>query len=189
MRMDTTQGQTAAEWLAGASHGDIASVLREYGEERHAGRIANAILRALEARAPSKPPANWRRSFQRRNPSWKSTSIRPPARSRVSASGSTASWMTSGICWMALLICSSRGAPGDHQLPLPGRPHGQALHPTHGDAASSPPRGVPVMESQVKESCGARRGGQAERRGQSADNPRARSAVMRVAERLPEVAA
>jgi 16S rRNA (cytosine1402-N4)-methyltransferase len=43
MRMDTRDGQTAAQWLARAKEAEIASVLREYGEERFAGRIARAI--------------------------------------------------------------------------------------------------------------------------------------------------
>ena len=37
MRMDTTTGATAAQWLATVKHGDLARVLREYGEERYAG--------------------------------------------------------------------------------------------------------------------------------------------------------
>ena len=48
MRMDTSGGMTAAQWLAEVVHGDLARVLREYGEERYAGRIAGAILRARE---------------------------------------------------------------------------------------------------------------------------------------------
>lgn len=45
MRMDTSTGETAAQWLARAEQGEIARVLREYGEERFAGRIAAAIVR------------------------------------------------------------------------------------------------------------------------------------------------
>jgi len=44
MRMDPDTGQSAAEWLALASEGEIARVLREYGEERHARRIARTIV-------------------------------------------------------------------------------------------------------------------------------------------------
>jgi 16S rRNA (cytosine1402-N4)-methyltransferase len=49
MRMNTAVGQTAAEWLASASHGEIASVLARYGEEPRARQIATAILRARES--------------------------------------------------------------------------------------------------------------------------------------------
>ncbi|BCN40602.1 ribosomal RNA small subunit methyltransferase H [Alicycliphilus denitrificans] len=44
MRMDTTRGQSVAEWLAGADAAQIAEVIRDYGEERFAGPIAKAIV-------------------------------------------------------------------------------------------------------------------------------------------------
>lgn len=44
MRMNPDQGQTAAEWLAQADEADIAKVLWEYGEERHSRRIARRIV-------------------------------------------------------------------------------------------------------------------------------------------------
>ena len=43
MRMDTRSGQTAREWLAVASVAEMAEVFREYGEERFAHAIAKAI--------------------------------------------------------------------------------------------------------------------------------------------------
>jgi 16S rRNA (cytosine1402-N4)-methyltransferase len=46
MRMDTTRGITAADWLNTAPEADIARALRDYGEERHARRIAAAIVAA-----------------------------------------------------------------------------------------------------------------------------------------------
>jgi 16S rRNA (cytosine1402-N4)-methyltransferase len=81
MRMDTTQGESAAEFLARASERDIADVLWNYGEERHSRRIARAIVadrdttpftrtgqlaalieRVVGRREPGKHPAT--RSFQ-----------------------------------------------------------------------------------------------------------------------------
>lgn len=44
MRMDTTRGPTAAEWLAQADEKTIADVIRRYGEERFAGAIARRIV-------------------------------------------------------------------------------------------------------------------------------------------------
>ncbi|MBY4899325.1 16S rRNA (cytosine(1402)-N(4))-methyltransferase RsmH [Cupriavidus sp. AU9028] len=44
MRMDTTRGMTAAQWLAQADEQDIARVIRDYGEERFAVQIAKAIV-------------------------------------------------------------------------------------------------------------------------------------------------
>jgi len=46
MRMDRTRGVTAAEWLAGASEAEIKGVIKTYGEERFAGQIAKAIVAA-----------------------------------------------------------------------------------------------------------------------------------------------
>jgi 16S rRNA (cytosine1402-N4)-methyltransferase len=48
MRMDTSRGETAAQWLSHADLQDIAGVLKEYGEERFARRIAAAIIAARE---------------------------------------------------------------------------------------------------------------------------------------------
>lgn len=44
MRMDATCGQSAAQWLAQASMKDITWVLKTFGEERFAKRIAHAIV-------------------------------------------------------------------------------------------------------------------------------------------------
>jgi len=46
MRMDTTQGRTAAEWLNAADEREIAEVIDAFGEERFAKRIARAIVAA-----------------------------------------------------------------------------------------------------------------------------------------------
>jgi 16S rRNA (cytosine1402-N4)-methyltransferase len=46
MRMDTSTGITAAEWLATASANEIREVIRNYGEERFAKQIAAAIVAA-----------------------------------------------------------------------------------------------------------------------------------------------
>ncbi|KZC39140.1 16S rRNA (cytosine(1402)-N(4))-methyltransferase [Rhodanobacter sp. FW510-R12] len=81
MRMDPTQGESAAEFLAQASEREIADVLWHYGEERHSRRIARAIVvdrdatpftrtgqlaalieRVVGRREPGKHPAT--RSFQ-----------------------------------------------------------------------------------------------------------------------------
>jgi len=49
MRMDTTQGESAADFLAHASEREIADVLWNYGEERHSRRIARAIVADRDA--------------------------------------------------------------------------------------------------------------------------------------------
>jgi len=45
MRMDPDAGESASDWLQRAEEGEIARVIREYGEERFAQRIARAIVR------------------------------------------------------------------------------------------------------------------------------------------------
>jgi len=81
MRMDPSQGRSAAVWLAEAREQDITRVLKEFGEERFAKRIARAIVKAraekpiqttgqlaaivaaaVPTREPGKDPAT--RSFQ-----------------------------------------------------------------------------------------------------------------------------
>lgn len=82
MRMDTTRGQSVADWLADASIESMTEVIRDYGEERFAGQVAKAIdlrrssrgaLRttaelaevvagAVKTREPGKDPAT--RTFQ-----------------------------------------------------------------------------------------------------------------------------
>jgi len=54
MRMDTSGGETAAEWLARATVDDLTRVIRDYGEERFAAPIAKAIVaRRAAGRAPA----------------------------------------------------------------------------------------------------------------------------------------
>ena len=46
MRMDTTRGRTAAEWLATVEQRELAEAIADYGEERFAKQIARAIIAA-----------------------------------------------------------------------------------------------------------------------------------------------
>jgi 16S rRNA (cytosine1402-N4)-methyltransferase len=51
MRMDTTRGPSAAEWLAAVAEDELARVLFEYGEERYSRRIARALVKARAEKA------------------------------------------------------------------------------------------------------------------------------------------
>ena len=51
MRMDPTRGESAAQWLAHATEAQIREAIEEYGEERFAKQVAAAIV-AARARAP-----------------------------------------------------------------------------------------------------------------------------------------
>ena len=57
MRMDTTRGESVAQWLATAELGQIAEVIRDYGEERFAGPIAKAIVARRESQGPLRTTA------------------------------------------------------------------------------------------------------------------------------------
>ena len=50
MRMDTSRGITAREWLAKVELADLVNVLKRYGEEKFAKRIATAIVETREQR-------------------------------------------------------------------------------------------------------------------------------------------
>ena len=69
MRMDTSSGETAAQWLAYAEVDDIAQVLKEYGEERFARRIAAAIVDARE-NEPLTSTARLAKVVSEANPRW-----------------------------------------------------------------------------------------------------------------------
>jgi len=57
MRMDTTRGRSVAEWIATADVAEMAEVIREYGEERFAQPIAKAIDRRRQERGPLRTTA------------------------------------------------------------------------------------------------------------------------------------
>ncbi|HEY2559846.1 MAG TPA: 16S rRNA (cytosine(1402)-N(4))-methyltransferase RsmH [Caldimonas sp.] len=57
MRMDTTRGESAAEFLARADERHIAEVIRDYGEERFALQVAKALVARREAGRPVRTTA------------------------------------------------------------------------------------------------------------------------------------
>jgi len=69
MRMDTSRGQSAAEWIAEASEEEISTVLKEYGEERFARRMAKAVV-AERAQRPFTTTAHLAEVIKQANPAW-----------------------------------------------------------------------------------------------------------------------
>ncbi|MCW8828404.1 MAG: 16S rRNA (cytosine(1402)-N(4))-methyltransferase RsmH [Gammaproteobacteria bacterium] len=69
MRMDPDSGISAAEWLNSAKEAEIAQVLKEYGEERFAKRIARAIVQQREL-APIITTARLAKIVAEANPKW-----------------------------------------------------------------------------------------------------------------------
>ena len=69
MRMDPDSGMSAAEWLADAPEDDIAQVLRDYGEERFSRRMARAIV-AARTEEPITRTAQLAKIVAEANPAW-----------------------------------------------------------------------------------------------------------------------
>lgn len=69
MRMDTSQGQSAAEWVQTAAEEEIADVLFRFGEERFSRRMARAIVKA-RTEAPITGTLQLAEIIKEANPAW-----------------------------------------------------------------------------------------------------------------------
>lgn len=184
MRMDPSGGQSAADWLATASEQAIGNALKELGEERFARRIARAIVaarqqtpisttaqlaalieRAVPTREPGKHPAT--RSFQ-------------AIRIQINAELDELRAALAGVCEILAsggrLVVISFHSLEDRLVKRFIRD--EAL-------GANIPKGVPVRDAELRRRL--RPIGHATRpsAAEIERNPRARSAVLRVAERLP----
>jgi len=183
MRMNPDQGQSAAEWLKDAREQDIVTVLKEYGEERFARRIARAIVQARREK-PITTTKQLAEIVAAANPAWE--------RGKDPATRS----------FQAIRIYINRELDDLEQvleqvfeiLKPGGRLVVISFHSLEDrrvkrfmrDAARGDdfPPDLPVTQAQLKPRL--RLVGKAVRAGEAEleQNPRARSAVMRVAERL-----
>jgi 16S rRNA (cytosine1402-N4)-methyltransferase len=183
MRMDPSAGPSAADWLAAADERDIVRVLKDYGEERFAKRIARVICatrhsqpitttrqlaalceRAVPTREPGKHPAT--RTFQAL---------------RIQVNGELDELRVLLASVFDLLAAGGRLVVISFHS-LEDRIVKRFIRDESRGA--SLPKGVPVTDDQVprrlKPIDGAVRPSEEEVRA----NPRARSAVLRAAERL-----
>ena len=183
MRMDRHAHPSAAEWLNGAPEAEIAQVLRDFGEERYARRIARAVV-AARAATPLATTTEFAalvaREIPRREPR------QDPA---------TRSFQAVRIRINDELGELTRALPAARDLLRPGGRlavisfHSLEdrivkqffVHESRGDAY---PSRLPVPQAwlapRLRVLGRARRAGAAER----VANPRSRSAVLRVAQRL-----
>jgi len=69
MRMDQTRGQSAADWINSASEDDIVWVLKEYGEEKFAKRMARAVI-AERQKTPFTRTKHLAEVIKEANPAW-----------------------------------------------------------------------------------------------------------------------
>lgn len=191
MRMDTTKGQTAAEWLATATEDQLGWVIKEYGEERFARQIARAIIVA-RARQPivttsqlAEIVAAVLRSRQRQR-----EIIRHPATRTFQA---IRIYLNQELEELSLVLpqCVELLNPGRRLVVISFHSLEDRMVKLFMRKASSMdelPRGVPLQEKDLLRFSNQtlRVIGRAVRPGEQevADNARARSAVMRVAERV-----
>ncbi len=183
MRMDPTQGESAAQWLAKAEVDEIASVLKEYGEERHAKRIARAIA-AARAEAPITTTDQLVDLICRVNPG-REKSKHPATRSfqaiRIHINGELD---TIKACLARVLDVL---APGGRLVVISFHSLEDRIvkrfmrDQSRGDPF---PPGVPVRHDQLRPRLRLVGGATHPDADEVAANPRARSAVLRIAERL-----
>jgi 16S rRNA (cytosine1402-N4)-methyltransferase len=183
MRMDPEAGTSAADWLAAAPEREIARVLRDFGEERHARRIARALLQAraeapiattgrlariiaaaVPGREPGKHPAT--RSFQ---------AIRIFINDELGALDAALEQSLPLLKPGGRLCVISFHSLEDRRVKRFIRRHAEVAEPWRG-LPDIPAHARPALRALGK----AVRASEAE----VAANPRARSAVLRVAERL-----
>ncbi len=179
MRMDPGNGPSAAQWLAHAKEADIEHVLREFGEERFARRMAAAIVRERKL-APIDTTARLADIVTQANPAWerdKHPATRPFQAIRI--------FINSELDALAAVLRQACDAllPGGRLVVISFHSLEDRLVKRFiRDNAREP--GIPglpeAMQPRLRAIGRAIRAGDAELH----DNPRARSAVMRVAERL-----
>ncbi|WP_108652885.1 16S rRNA (cytosine(1402)-N(4))-methyltransferase RsmH [Dongshaea marina] len=185
MRMDSSKGETAADWLAYAEAEDIARVLKEYGEERFAKRIARGIVRHREeqvlertgqlasliaevspTRERHKHPAT--RSFQ---------AIRIHINGELEQIDEALEAALKVLASEGRLSVISFHSLEDRRVKRFIRKHEKGIEP---------PPGLPLTEQQMNQGRSLRSIGKARKPSEQEieQNVRARSSVLRIAERL-----
>ena len=184
MRMDVTRGLTVAEWLATASENQIGEVIRTYGEERFAQPIARAIVaarsrgairttrelaqivaQAVRTREPGQDPAT--RTFQ---------ALRIFINQELEELSLALEQCLHALAAGGRLAVISFHSLEDRIVKRFMRGHSQPAPVPRGLAVKEADRAPPKLRLIGK----AQRASAAE----IAANPRARSAVLRIAERL-----
>jgi 16S rRNA (cytosine1402-N4)-methyltransferase len=182
MRMDPAQGIPASEWINRAEESEIARVIRDYGEERFARRVARAIVRArseapitttgvladivrraIPARERGQDPAT--RTFQ---------AIRLYVNRELEEIQSALPQAVEALAPRGRLAVISFHSLEDRIVKRFIRDEARGVQP---------PPGLPIRESEIRVRLKALGKPVYASEAETARNPRARSAVLRVAER------
>jgi 16S rRNA (cytosine1402-N4)-methyltransferase len=185
MRMDTTRGVSAAEWLANEAEQTIGKVIRDYGEERFAVQIAKAIVarRAIEPISSTRQLAQIVAQAVKTREKGKDPATRTFQAIRI--------YINKELEELEIGL-----AKGFHRMAQHGRMVVISFHSLEDRIVKQfmaskahvpqPDRRLPIRAADLPQPqmklLARRKPGAAE----VAENPRARSAVMRVAERLAE---
>lgn len=187
MRMDPGSGPSASEWLARADAEEIASVLFRFGEERHSRRIARAICEArrksplrttrelaqlVEAAVPRPPRSRSGKGRWEKHPATRVfQAIRIFINRELEELQAALEQSVEVLMPGGRLVTVSFHSLEDRIVKRFMRAHSKAALPDEGHGGGA----VPLLEITAK----AVRPGADEIRA----NPRARSAIMRVAEK------
>lgn len=183
MRMDQTAGQSAADWVNSAGEDEIIWVLREYGEEKFAKRMARAII-AERQKTPFTRTKHLAEVIKEANPAWEKGK-HPATRAFQAIRIQVNSELTDleAVLDQALAVL----APGGRLVVISFHSLEDRVvkrfirRQEQGDQV---PKGLPIRDEQLNKrmrSCGkAVKASEEEVR----VNVRSRSAVMRVAEKL-----
>jgi 16S rRNA (cytosine1402-N4)-methyltransferase len=189
MRMDQSAGESAAQWLAKADDAEIARVLWDYGEERHARRIARAIVakrdqepvvttrRLADIVAAAQPRARGRRGARSKHPATRTfQAIRIHINGEMQALDAALEQVPDILATEGRLAVISFHSLEDRRVKRFIRARSRG--PTAPKGMPVVPDGAPPVMRPV---------GRAIRAGSDevSSNPRARSAVLRIAARRP----
>jgi len=182
MRMNTDQGITAAEWLEQAPQEEITKVIKTYGEERFASQIAKAIVAKREEGLPPKT------TLQLANLVARVVRTREPGQDPA-----TRTFQALRIFINRELEDLEQGLKAALSLLKPGgRLAVISFHSLEdrivkqflqAHAKVEVPRGLPVREKDLPQSALEIIGRVRPSKEELEENPRARSAIMRVAEK------
>lgn len=183
MRMDNTSGITAAAWLAAAKEAEIADVLHDLGEERYARRIARAIVRE-RAVEPIVTTGRLAAIVSEANPAWEKSkhpatrafqAIRIFINEELNELQASLEQVLDILAIAGRLVVISFHSLEDRIVKRFMRRHSQD---------ESLPAYLPVVHKEVRPRLKRLGRGIKPTVGEIAANPRSRSAVLRVAEKL-----